>query len=75
LPGRWTLAVLSQSEMHGRHYRELRSALDGISHNVLTESLRRAERDGLLLRHVDPGRVESATFYELTDLARSLDGR
>ena len=35
--------------------------------------LRRAERDGLILRHLDPGRVETATLYRLTDLGRSLD--
>jgi DNA-binding HxlR family transcriptional regulator len=40
---------------------------------VLTETLRRAERDGLVTRHLDPGRIETATVYELTDLGRSLD--
>jgi DNA-binding HxlR family transcriptional regulator len=60
LAGRWTLAVLEQL------------AGEGISHKVLTETLRRAERDGLIARHLDPGRVETATLYRLTDLARSL---
>jgi DNA-binding HxlR family transcriptional regulator len=27
----------------------------------------------LILRHLDPGRVETATLYRLTDLGRSLD--
>jgi DNA-binding PadR family transcriptional regulator len=35
--------------------------------------LRRAERDGLIVRHLDPGRVETATLYRLTDLGRSLN--
>ena len=35
----------------------LRSALDHISHKVLTDTLRRAERDGLVARHVDRNRV------------------
>jgi DNA-binding HxlR family transcriptional regulator len=47
--------------------------LDGISFKVLTDTLRRAERDGLITRHLDPGRIETATLYELTDLGRSID--
>jgi DNA-binding HxlR family transcriptional regulator len=39
---------------------------------VLTDTLRRAERDGLVVRHLDPGRVETATLYQLSDLGRSL---
>jgi DNA-binding HxlR family transcriptional regulator len=40
---------------------------------VLTDSLRRAERDGLVARHVDRSRVETTILYELTDLACSLE--
>ena len=39
---------------------------------MLTDTLRRAERDGLIVRHIDPNRTETATLYELTDLGRSL---
>jgi hypothetical protein len=48
-------------------------ALGGISHKVLTDTLRRAERDGLVMRHVDAERVEGATLYRRSDLGRSLD--
>jgi DNA-binding HxlR family transcriptional regulator len=57
----------------GLRYQDLDDALDGVSHKVLTDTLRRAERDGLIVRHLDPGRVETATLYRLTDLGRSLD--
>ena len=40
---------------------------------VLTDTLRRAERDGLVSRRLDSGRTDTATLYELTDLGRSLD--
>ena len=73
LAGRWTLAVLSELSRAGRRYQDLHEALDGISYKVLTETLRRAERDGLIGRHLDPCRVETATLYELTDLGQSLD--
>jgi DNA-binding HxlR family transcriptional regulator len=73
LAGRWTLAVLAGLLDRDRRYQNLHDALDGISHKVLTETLRRAERDGLVARHLDSDRIETATLYELTDLGRSLD--
>jgi DNA-binding HxlR family transcriptional regulator len=73
LAGRWTLAVLRQLVNCGRRYQDLQDALDGISYKMLTDTLRRAERDGLIVRHLDGGRIETATLYELTDLGRSLD--
>jgi DNA-binding HxlR family transcriptional regulator len=69
---RWTLLILAELADGGRRYQDLHDALDGVSYKVLTDTLRRAERDGLIARHLDPGRVESATLYELTDLVRSL---
>jgi DNA-binding HxlR family transcriptional regulator len=57
----------------GRRYQDLHDALDGISYKVLTETLRRAERDGLIVRHLDGDRNETTTLYELTNLGRSLD--
>jgi DNA-binding HxlR family transcriptional regulator len=73
MDGRWTLAVLAELQDGGRRYQELDEALEGVSHKVLTDTLRRAERDGLVVRHLDPGRVDTATLYHLTDLGRSLD--
>lgn len=72
--GRWTLAVLAELAAQGHRYQDLYEALNGISYKVLTETLRRAERDGLISRQLDPGRVETATLYQLTDVGRSLDG-
>ena len=73
LGGRWTLAVLAELAATGRRYQELHDAVLGISCKVMTETLRRAERDGLISRRLDEGRIETATLYELTDLGRSLD--
>jgi DNA-binding HxlR family transcriptional regulator len=72
LAGRWTLAVIGKLSDGGLRYQDLHDDLDGISYKVLTETLRRAERDGLINRQVDPERVETATLYQLTDLGRSL---
>ena len=46
LAGRQSLAVLSELITGGRRYQDFHDALDGISYKVLTEALRRAERDG-----------------------------
>jgi len=73
LAGRWTLAVLAELLGRGHRYQDLYDALDGISYKVLTDTLRRAERDGLIVRHLDAEHIETATLYELTDLGRSLD--
>jgi DNA-binding HxlR family transcriptional regulator len=71
--GRWTLKILAELSEGGRRYQDLHGALGGISHKVLTDTLRRAERDGLVIRDLHAGRVETATLYLLTDLGRSLD--
>lgn len=73
LSGRWTLSVLGELAEGGHRYQELHHAMGGISHKVLTDTLRRAERDGLISRHLDPARVDTATLYQLTDLARSMN--
>ena len=72
IDGRWILALLAELREGGRRHQELDDALDGVSHKVLTDTLRRAERDGLVVRHLDPGRVETAILYRLTELGRSL---
>ncbi len=57
----------------GHPYQDLHDALDSISYNVLTGTLRRVERDGIIARHLDGERIETSTLCELTDLGRSLD--
>jgi DNA-binding HxlR family transcriptional regulator len=73
LGGRWTLAILAELMADRRRYLQLETALDGISHKVLTDTLRRAERDGLVIRNLDLRHVEAATMYELTPLGRSVN--
>jgi DNA-binding HxlR family transcriptional regulator len=65
--------VLAELSGAGRRYQQLYDALEGISYKVLTETLRRSERDGLIGRQLDPGRIETSTLYQLTEVGRSLD--
>lgn len=71
--GRWTLMVLAELLDGGRRYQDLHDSLEGIAHKVLTDTLRRAERDGLITRHLDDEHIQTATLYELTDLGKSLN--
>jgi DNA-binding HxlR family transcriptional regulator len=73
LAGRWTLVVLAELSTRGRRYQDLHDSVDSIAHKVLTDTLRRAERDGLIVRHLDAEHIETATLNERTDLGRSLD--
>jgi DNA-binding HxlR family transcriptional regulator len=62
LAGRWMLAVLTELARGSRPYQGLDDDIGTVSHKVLTDTLRRAERDGLIVRRVDPGRIEMATL-------------
>jgi DNA-binding HxlR family transcriptional regulator len=71
--GRWVLAVLDEVGAASMRHSELLGAIDGVSEKVLTETLRRMERDGLIAREVSSG-VANHVVYRATLLARSLDG-
>jgi DNA-binding HxlR family transcriptional regulator len=71
---RWSLLVLYALERETLRFQQLRTAVDGVSQKMLTQTLRALERDGLVHREVFasvPPRVE----YRLTDLGRSLSAR
>ena len=68
---KWTLLVCIELARGVPRFRELQRAVPGISQRMLTLTVRRLERDGMVRRTViasTPVRVE----YELTDLGRTL---
>jgi len=72
LTGKWDIAVLGALEDGPQRHNELQRSVDnGIHVTVFDSSLRRLENAGLVRRHADAG-TPPATWYELTDLARSL---
>jgi DNA-binding HxlR family transcriptional regulator len=73
ISARWTLKVLAELSAGGRRYQDVHNILGGVSHKVLTDTLRSAERDGLIVRRIDSERTDTTTLYELTDLGKSLD--
>ena len=72
--GRWTPGVLGELAAGGLRFQDLHDVLDGVSYKVLTDTLRRAECDGLIRRHLDSGRMGTATLY-LPPLPRGRRGR
>ena len=53
-------------------FSQLRTQIGGVAPKVLTETLRRLERDGILTRTAYP-EIPPRVEYELTPLGRSLD--
>lgn len=71
IANKWTAMVVIVLSDGPLRFGDLRTAVEGISGKVLTETLRDLERDGLVERHEYaemPPRVE----YELTVLGRTL---
>ena len=69
--GRWTLDVLIALSGKTHHFAELERRIPGISHRMLTLTLRGMERDGLVSRSGDsmPG---ERVYYALTNLGEEL---
>ncbi|GAA1600023.1 hypothetical protein GCM10009789_62760 [Kribbella sancticallisti] len=73
IANKWTAMVITVLEDGPLRFGDLRTALEGISGKVLTDTLRDLERDGMITRQSYaeiPPRVE----YELTPLGRTLHG-
>ncbi|WP_405606820.1 winged helix-turn-helix transcriptional regulator [Streptomyces sp. NBC_00076] len=69
---RWTTPILWALHEHGRHrFVELERRITTITPKVLTERLRRLERDGLVVRTYHP-EVPPRVEYEISELGRSL---
>lgn len=68
---KWSVLVIVELASGPRRFRELQRAIDGISQRMLTLSVRRLERDGLVLRTVYPA-VPAQVDYRLTDAGASL---
>ena len=70
---KWSILVVAALAREPHRFRALQRAIEGISQRMLTLTLQRLERDGLISRTVldmRPPRVE----YALTPLGQSLTG-
>ncbi|MFE9624007.1 winged helix-turn-helix transcriptional regulator [Streptomyces sp. NPDC006527] len=69
--GKWSIGILIAAAHGPVRFTELERAVNGISRRMLTLTLRRLERDGLLIRTVYPT-VPPKVDYRLTPMAREL---
>ncbi len=68
---KWSLLVLTHLRFGSHRFSELLNALPDISQRMLTQTLRKLEREGLVLRTVTPT-IPPRVDYELTSLGDSL---
>jgi DNA-binding HxlR family transcriptional regulator len=68
---KWTVLVVELLRDGPMRFTALRAGIGGVAPKVLTQTLRRLERDGILTRTIYP-EVPPRVDYELTSLGRSL---
>ncbi|MFE6892190.1 winged helix-turn-helix transcriptional regulator [Streptomyces sp. NPDC057694] len=71
LGDKWSVLVVVELASGVRRFMELQRAVTGVSQRMLTLTLRRLERDGLVTRTVYPT-VPPQVEYELTAMGHSL---
>ena len=71
---KWTMLILDVLAENGElRFTQVANLVEGISQKMLTQTLRRMERDGLVIRTVHPV-VPPRVEYKLTGLGLSLGG-
>ncbi|MBT2532937.1 helix-turn-helix transcriptional regulator [Arthrobacter sp. ISL-48] len=68
---KWSVLIIVELSSGVRRFRELQRSIEGISQRMLTLTVRRLERDGLVTRTVYPT-VPPQVTYELSERGRSL---
>lgn len=68
---KWSVLVIVELAGGSRRFRQLQRAIEGISQRMLTLTVRRLERDGLVLRTVYPT-VPAQVDYRLTETGVGL---
>jgi DNA-binding HxlR family transcriptional regulator len=68
---KWSILLLHELKPGQKRFSELARALPDISQRMLTATLRKLERDGLISRHVTPS-IPPRVDYKLTALGHSL---
>jgi DNA-binding HxlR family transcriptional regulator len=73
LSSKWSVAVLARLCGGTQRFHELLDTIDGVSRRMLSATLRKLERDGLIERRVY-ARVPARVEYELSDAGSALVG-
>lgn len=68
---KWSLLVIAALYHQPMRFNALKRELNGVTQKALTQALRRLERNGIIVRHVNP-QPPIAVQYSITPLGRSL---
>lgn len=68
---KWTALIFALLEKQPTRFNELQRAIEGISHKMLTQTLRNLERRGIVERKVTPT-LPPAVEYSLSPLGMTL---
>ncbi|GED69978.1 transcriptional regulator [Brevibacillus reuszeri] len=71
ISNKWTALVIYAMENGSIRYGEMNRIIVGISKKMLTQTVRKLERDGVVQRHITPT-VPPAVEYSLTPLGETL---
>jgi DNA-binding HxlR family transcriptional regulator len=71
LSDKWTILIVGALAGGTMRYGQLKRKIGGISHKMLTQTMRRLERDGIVTRTVYPV-VPPKVEYRLTPLGQTL---
>jgi DNA-binding HxlR family transcriptional regulator len=69
---KWVSLVIGALENRVMRFGELKRVCEGISQKMLTQTLRKLERDGLVMRTLYTDTLPIKAEYQLTELGRSL---
>jgi len=71
IANKWTILIIDALAPGTMRYTELQRRIQGVSQKMLTQTLRRLEADGFVVRTVHPT-IPPRVEYHLTDLGHSL---
>ena len=69
---KWSMLVIHLLSQREYRFSELLRSVKGISQKMLTETLRKQERAGVVRREVNPNTVPISVTYSLTELGEAL---
>jgi DNA-binding HxlR family transcriptional regulator len=69
---KWVSLIIGALESEVMRFGELKRVCEGISQKMLTQNLRKLERDGLVVRTLYAGILPIKVEYRLTELGKSL---
>jgi DNA-binding HxlR family transcriptional regulator len=72
LANKWALRIIRRLRCESVRFNQLRRDMDGISQKVLSQTLKKLERDGLIRRHALATTVPLTVEYSLTEIGITL---